>query len=215
MPQFVKFTNEGDRPFDFHHQNKKRVIGPGEDAIVPWDLACSLFGDPYTLDDGKKNDRQRTIKSVRGNFGYQSGMMTEDEWDAIRPHVAVYDLETQSRIYMILEDPDGLKSLPDVEVIEANDQVAYLQRQLAQVQATLATLTQRDHDTAQAATSSHGAGEGNILAPSTDIPEIPEVGKDGGPTGTLVIPPQNTDAVSTDGPGGTPAGTAGLAPRKK
>lgn len=213
MPQFVNLVNKGNSPFDFHHQNKKKIIQPGGNAIVPWDIATTLFGDPFVLDDGKKNDRTRTYKHVLGLFGYQNGMMTQEEWEFIRPKIEVYDLETQERVYMLLEDPEGLHSLPQEKPTEDSSAIAFLQRQLSQTQAQLATLLE------MAQQGALGQAVGQVATPSEDAPaqgtpEAIEVqpgefkqADDG--TFTLSIPAQQ-DTVREDTPS-----TPNLPPRKK
>lgn len=191
MPQFVKLVNENPTPFDFHHKNKKKIIPPYGDAVVPWDLACTLFGDPYLLDDGKNNDRTRVAKQVKGNFGFMSGMMTAEEWEVTRPHVAVYDLENGERIYMLLEDPEGLHSLPDQAEVDNSDQLAFLTRQVAQLTAAIAAISARatSPDVAES-----GAAEGQILTTSTDAPNV-EPDPSELSTYTLVIPGEDTPII--------------------
>lgn len=105
--QFVKLVNTGSAPYDFHMRQQKRVIPPGGDVMVPWDVATSLFGDPFTTDTNTDQARQRAWTQSATLHNYHVGGMTEDEWQAIRPSVEVYDVETGNRVYMVLEDPSG------------------------------------------------------------------------------------------------------------
>lgn len=108
MPQFVRLINKGNIPYDFHIHQIKRVIGPGQDAMIPWDVACSLFGDPSSVDTLSDQVRSRAWTQSAQLHNYQVGGMTEDEWQLIRPQIEVWDVETDERIYMVLEDPAGV-----------------------------------------------------------------------------------------------------------
>lgn len=140
--QFVRLVNRDNRPFDFHQSNKKRILQPGQEAMVPWDIATSLFGDPAAIDTTTDQARTRVWKQSRGQFGYQSGSMTMEEWEELRPKVEVYDVETGERIYMVIEDPEG--NLYGPNRVMSNDTInaGALEAQLAHMQKQVDTLTQ-------------------------------------------------------------------------
>lgn len=118
MPDFVKIINKNTKPFDFHQNNRKRVLQPGEDAIIPWGLACSLFGHPSTLNVHPRNERQKLYEKVRGRFNYTLGIVppealdngitnSEEWWEVIRPKIDVFDIENNEQIFMVIDDPNG------------------------------------------------------------------------------------------------------------
>lgn len=108
--QFVRLVNKDHRTFDFHQNNKKRYIQPGEDVMVPWDVATSLFGDPFTTDTPTDQARTRAWSQSSGMHGYIVGGMTNEEWEAHRPKIEVWDIESGERVFMVMEDPEGQKA---------------------------------------------------------------------------------------------------------
>ena len=189
--QFVRLVNKDKRPFDFHQSNQKRILKPGAEVMVPWDVATSLFGDPASVDTTTDQARTRAWKQSRGQYGYVTGGMTQDEWEELRPKVEVYDVESGDRIIMVIEDPDGTNSGHATPQMSADslttraleDQVAVLSRQLEQV---MGLLTQQQANTppdGQSALASRDApdddGTGTGLPEATageDTPQTPPVG---------------------------------------
>lgn len=108
MPEYVRVENIDDKPFSFHHNNVKKRIPPGKSAMMPWDLACTLFGDPFTTDSEKRPDRTQALARARGNFNYELGMETMATFEGRRHRLAFYDTEgDQGQIWMLIDDPDG------------------------------------------------------------------------------------------------------------
>lgn len=105
MLEYVKMVNVGTKPFDFHQNNQRRVIQPGADTIVPWGLVVTLFGHPNVPNTPPRNERDKLYAKIRGRFNFQLGFMTEDDWEAIRPKVEFYDVESGNRIYTVFDDP--------------------------------------------------------------------------------------------------------------
>lgn len=174
--QFVRLVNEGDRKYDFHHQNKKRTIEPGAEVMVPWDIACTLFGDPALIDTNKDQARTRVWKQCAGIHNYSEGNMDEETWELIRPKIAVYDIESGTRVWMILEDRDGIHAgmNPSPGAVDADMHQAALMSRVSQLEGmlakTLGLLTQMQAQTAitgQQVVASQDAGP-TVVAPTQD-----------------------------------------------
>jgi hypothetical protein len=204
--QFVRLVNKDSRPFDFHQNQVKRILGPGDEAMVPWDIATSLFGDPYAVDTTNDQSRTRALKQSRGQFGYQLGGMTEEEWQEIRPKIEVYDVESGERIYMVLEDPQGVHGLPgapaevdglanaNLSTIEA--QLAATQRQVELLTAILLKTQADEAPQGQSVVASEDSsgddGKGSALpeaTPSEDAPQAAPTGRKGKGASHLAPPP--------------------------
>lgn len=138
MPDYVRVTNLDDKPFQYHMDNVKKRIPPGKDMMMPWGLACTLFGDPFLTDQPKKPDRTDALRRARGNFNYELGMESMDTFMSRVPKLKIHDMETGQEIHMLLWDPEGEHRddfvSPDVD---ASDTVTMLSNQLALVQAQL------------------------------------------------------------------------------
>ncbi len=144
MPQYVRFINQDYRPFDFHHQNAKRIVPPGGDAIVPWDLAVTLFGHPRLPNSAPRYERTKAYERIRARHNFSSGLQQEDEWEAIRPHVDVYDLEDNTQIVMLIDDPEGVRQPDSVPTASpAATDVSVLQQQIAALTQQVTTLINR------------------------------------------------------------------------
>lgn len=171
MPGFVRVTNNDTIPFTYHSDNVKKRIPPGQDAAMPWALACSLFGDPFLRDEPKKPDRTIALALARGNFNYELGMETIEHFMARLPNLSIHDMETGQPIHMLLFDPDGEHTddfiAPDAD---ATDSVTLLQQQLAMVQQQLSQLL-----AAQQQFPPEVTGQTTVV--STDAPAAPESAK--------------------------------------
>lgn len=155
--QFIRMVNTGTTPYDYHHHAIKQIIQPGGDRIVPWDLACSLFGDPTTMDIGQDRARTRSWKQAAGIHNYHLGYTSDEQWEAIRPKVECYDLETGQRVYMVLDDRDGKLTgeNPGGQATPGNE-LEMLQRQMALMAQQIAKLTANQVQAPADATTSTG-----------------------------------------------------------
>ena len=165
MPEFVRITNVDSKPFDFHQNNQKRVIPSGGDVIVPWHLAAALFGNPSLLNIPPENARQKQYQKVRALYGFAAGLLTEDDWLAMKPHVQVTDLETSEEITMLMDDPEGLLLHKAPAQPTNQGDVAALQAQIASLQAQMQAFM-------SAATGPQQAAAGSTQSPTatTDAP---------------------------------------------
>ena len=169
MPDFVKLVNVDYKPFDFHQNNVKRIVAPGEDVIVPWPIAVTLLGDPRIPDIPPANDRTKTYEKIRARHNYSAGLQTEDEWDALRPHIEVYDIENNTRIFMLIEDPAGehMSAAPTPTAKQTDAEA--LQRQIEVLTAQVAKLV----TASQAAPEQPGAGTTASPTAVADSPGAP------------------------------------------
>lgn len=217
--QFVRLINQDHKPYDFHTQGKKRILQPGEEAMVPWDLACSLFGDPTLTDSVKEQARSRTWRQVAAIHNYEEGTQTAGDWRP--PNIVVFDVETGQRVYMLLEDQDGSKGGYTGVTHETNDQsnvaaltarVSDLERLLAKSVEALIAMQQASPLTGQVVVASADA-------PSPEAPDAfpapPTAGEDAPPStpDTPVSTGQPSDQPSEDIPQTIPATVPHLAPR--
>lgn len=176
MPEYVRLVNKSDKPFDFHQNNKKRVIAPRGDTIVPFHVATTLFGDPGIRDEAPRNERTNQYNKVRSYFGYCLGMMSDDEWEARRPQIEVWDLETDSRVFMIFDDPTGeLGSGISLTSTPQEDQIAALTATLARQQQLLEALLAERASTAPTPAASTTEA---LITPSTDTQITQSDGED-------------------------------------
>lgn len=197
MPQYVRLVNKDTKPFQFFLPGgHERIIAPGGDAMVPWGTACSWLGDPTLIDMPKDPQRTRCHSQVRGYYGYQVGIETTAEWEARRPHVEVYDVETGDRVYMIIEDPEG-KITQNLDLDASMGEQEVMQRQIA-------LLTQRLNELAAQTTATPAATpEGQTATVSVDSADPMDDLLDDEPvTLSLSVPPA---APSVDMPSGPAA----------
>lgn len=202
MPQFVRIVNTDDRPFDYHYRNQKHVVSPRADTVVPWDCACSLFGDPAIVDTPRNKDRTRVYKQVRGLYNYEDGTERVEDWEARRPHIEVYDLDTNERIYMVIDDPKGLMSNPDLGAKSSTD-VEFLTRQIQQLTSLVMSMQAQDQARQRIA--------GQTIVPSDDAPGDTE------DAFTIQFPDQSDQGATADSPQAPPVAEDApkLAPRPR
>lgn len=180
MPDFVRVTNDDTRPFIYHWNNEKKVIPPGRDMMMPWSLACSLFGDPFLADRPKKPDRTDALRRARGNFNYELGIETMETFMARIPQLRMFDMETGQQMFMLLYDPEGQMhanyKAPDYE---ASDPVSLLTAQVQNLTMQLQTLL---------------ASQAGAVPNPLQGNNLPMVTTDAGPV-------QNSDAPQPQNPG--------------
>lgn len=221
--QFVRLINTDTRNYNFHQQNVKRTIRPGEEAMVPWDLATSLFGDPTTVDTTTEPARTRAWQQAAGihNFNTvesiakETGTSAADVWEAMRPKIEVWDVETNVRIFMVLEDQEGLKASGAPAPTNSDQNTAFLLQQIAEMRQQMALLTQAELARQQVTPPTASPVMAGVDGPGDTSPEtqmqvapLPPamVGQDS--------PPAHTPVSAEDMPQAVPTGTVGtLAPR--
>lgn len=200
MPQFVRLTNEDYRPFDFMQQNVKRIIPPGGEAIVPWDIAVTLFGHPRLPNIPPANERTKMYEKIRARHNFSAGLMQEGEWEAIRPHITVMDLEDNTRITMLIDDPDGTNQPDSVASVNpaAND-VATLQQQITMLTAQVNKMVMMQM------ANQAPAAPGTAQSP-TAVADSPGQ-QQSADSGSFAIPTGSTGSATPDTPQATPVAT--------
>jgi len=169
MPQYVRLVNENIRPFDFMQQNARRIVPPGGEAIVPWDLAVTLFGHPRLPNHPPQYERTKAYERIRARHNFSSGLQQEEEWEMTRPHVKVIDLEDNTHIVMLIDDPEGTRQPESTPTASnATMDVSILQQQIAALTAQVSMLVNK-----QIANQSEPAA-GNTESP-TAVQDTPGV----------------------------------------
>lgn len=185
MPEFVKIINEDTKPFDFQQNNAKRIVEPGHDVIVPWAVACTLFGNPNIPDIPPANERTRMYKKIRARYNFGDGLHSPERWEDRRPKVRVFDLEGDTEIVMLIDDPLGehLGAFnPNSKSVSKETDVDALQKQIAILTKQVTRLVQRD----QSAPTENAPGTSNSPTAVEDGPggsvdsvfDIPTAGDD-------------------------------------
>jgi len=135
--QIVELVNSGTKPVTFNG-NERVTLAPGARRLVPWEFATGWLGDPLVA----LQDRPQEYALTRLLWGYSAGGETDEEFDQLKkPTIEVYDRENldadgnPTRIFMLLDDPEGLRRPGTVEQVsdEATNDVRLLQAQLAQM----------------------------------------------------------------------------------
>jgi len=171
MPDFVRVTNSDTDKFIYHASNVRKILPPGKDVMMPWDLACSLFGDPFLTDAPKKPDRTDAIRRCRGNFNYELGMETMDHFMDRIPKLQVHDMETGQELFMLLWDAEGERLEEYVSPsAESTDAVTLLQQQVQALTTQIGLLISNRQQTPPDLV-------GQLPVVSTDAPGVPAPAK--------------------------------------
>lgn len=205
----VKLVNTGSTPVQFNG-NERITLAPGASRLVQWEFACAWLGDPNVA----ASERAMVYAQQRLLWGFMAGMDTDEHFDNEKcPKVEVYDTERVDddgqplRLYMLLEDPEGLRAraldgqtddtTSDVRLLQA--QIAEQNARLARFEAMLAERLDTSHlDPAmQTALATAQATAANTIAPAGDKTE----GDGDDAPGRAELPkPVATAANATDGP---------------
>lgn len=215
MPEFVKIINKNTKPFDFHQNNRKRVLQPGEDAIIPWGLACSLFGHPSTLNVHPQNERDKLYNKVRARFNHTLGMVppeameqgirdSEQWWEIIRPRIEIFDIENNEQIWMVIDDPDGQHMSQPPKQTAGSEDIAVLMNHIQSLTAQVHKLTQQQTSNIPDPASSGGS---QAPTPTSDNPAINPAMENGSPDSAIgfgipithpdVMPSEDSDVPPT------------------
>lgn len=166
----VKVKNTGDEILSIMYLGQVLQIPPGETRTVPWDAACGQFGNPLVANAPNRPERNDVYNATRALWGFAIGYDVETEeqhrkqpparqemassWEARMPHYEVYTIDTDERILMVLDDPDGSRANPgltgvasaepDFSAAESNQKVADLQKTVAGLSALVEKLLARE-----------------------------------------------------------------------
>lgn len=147
--EIVRVKNAGTTPFKDGYDSQPYLIPPGSEAVVPYEAACLWLGDPNARDiDARHRNRVEAFARLRVRWGVYDNLTEASD---LFPKLEVYDLEGH-RIYMVVDDPDGLKvnesalsnasNLTEVNLLRA--QLEAMKVQQNQILALLASKTQGD-----------------------------------------------------------------------
>lgn len=200
--QFVRMVNAGTETYDFHHENQKRWLKAGEEAMVPWHVACSLFGDPYTVDTPQDQARTRVWKQAISAHNFMDGHTTTAEWEHFRPKIEVFDVETGARIHMVYEDFDGTKNSGALPASNAQLNNVVLQQQIENLTKQVESLA-----SLQVANSALLPAQGQSAMASQDDPDVAQDHVANG-FDLAITTPDVSDVVTEDLPQAVPTGPA-------
>lgn len=225
----VKVRNVGPYEFDIPHRGEVATIPPGGEAVVTWDAATSMFGDPTIMNTPTNPARSDRYEQVRAMHNFHRGFDTETEairlrmgdigadkssWEAKRPKIEVSTVDTNEPITMLIDDPTGKATNPEIvsgltqldvsNAAQVNATIAEMQDQISRLTSVLAVLDPKvvasalapdlsddgpvasTFDPANTAVSdwAHEQVHGDVKVP---ISEPVAIATDDGPTGPAVI----------------------------
>ena len=168
MPDFVKLVNESHQSFDFHQSNAKRIIAPGEDVIVPWPIAVTLFGHPNLPNVAPANERTRMYEKIRARHSFSAGLQTEEDWFAMKPSITVWDIENDQQVVMLIDDPEGIHSAsaPDFKAASKEGDMGAVMKQIATLTKQVERMAAKDNQVPQ----EPAAGNSDSPTPIEDGP---------------------------------------------
>jgi hypothetical protein len=136
--------NVGTAPFVAKYAPKRYFrIEPGKSRSVPREYAHMWFGDPSI---GDPEERYHRMSQLRVLYGIMTPTQDADKF----PKVQVYDFDTDQRVYMLFEDPDGTKAIAsaasgETDQIELDPQVAALRDEIRQMRAAFTAVVGQLH----------------------------------------------------------------------
>lgn len=209
----IEFRNVGDKPVPLKHAGMGKVIlQPGKSAILPIEYATLNVGHPNARNEGKNLWRDQAYKHIRTRWGFYPGLMTEEEWDEMKPTIELYTLDGE-RLYSVIDDPEGVMGNPEtVEGQPAGD--AFLQSQVAAMQKQIERLTALIAAQQGVDTPVPAIGKPELQVPSEGFtPEqlaaaMSQTTFDNAVENTIPEPPKN-EKVGKDGPRTTRVGGKG------
>lgn len=145
----VRLTNNEPVTFQDFYGSVPYVCPPGDSIIIPFDAACTWFGDPRVSDRPtlSQYDRRGEFERVKTRAGFSVLEAQSTPWTAKNIEIASLQGE---RLYMVIEDPLGDKStlqnvsskgLDDTQAVA--QELEIVKRQQA---ALLARLEELQHD---------------------------------------------------------------------
>ena len=108
MLDIVKAVNVGTEDYIAKHDRYGEILIPaGSSKIMPLAVALVCFGNPGSRNDGKNKLRDLELKHVQLYHGFPAGFVPDSAWEDWRPKVEIYDVENDTRIWMVHDDPTG------------------------------------------------------------------------------------------------------------
>lgn len=138
--EILKFKNVDNKPVRLKHAAMGAVIlQPGQETVLPIEYATLNVGHPNARDEDKNKWRTNAFKHIRRRWGFYPGLMTEAEWETMKPKVELYTLDGE-RVLSVIEDPEGVRGGGVAAPAEGNGE-AFLQQQVATMQKQIEQLT--------------------------------------------------------------------------
>lgn len=120
----VRIRNVNDRPFRGKLSPTQWAVipappDPRSEALFTFEQVCMWLGSPNIVNP---KDRESRLTQLRTFYGVYDDRAA---WDTDLPRLEVYDVLTNERVYMLLDDPDGTGGLIS-QVIPAGDAATQL-----------------------------------------------------------------------------------------
>ncbi len=191
--------------------NERVVIEPGDSRIVPFAFAAAWFGDPRAKNEGKERGRQNLYESTRRLWGFEAGFDTEETWTMLKaPQFQCFDTNTNDRVFMLIEDPDGEHDYNGEPIFDSsNANVDALTAQIAAMQTQMAALMQmvatQQGNTETAATAAEQTALATVATPAPGD-DTATAGVDPSLTAPAIPEAPATESVKADTPKATRIG---------
>lgn len=190
---------------------------PRSETIVSWAVACAWLGNPTIVERQVREERLTQLRAYYGVYDDRRLWNREEVLDEkgsvkpILPSLEVYSMTDDSRIHMLLDDPDGSAGLISEVVPAADVAVQMLQRQIAQQAQQMAAMqAELSRFTGAQVAMTPAETVGPAPHPAASIDQAPVV------TGRGLSSLSGTGGISTtsppNAPGGAPAPTEPAGP---
>lgn len=198
--------------------NEDGTLNPRGEGLFSFEMACMFLGKPDITDPRQRTERLDQLRSFYGVYDNReawdhdnAGRLFDEDMDPhhkhplpVLPRLEVYDLTSNERVFMLLDDPDGTAGLTAAPLPPQDQAIAILTAQIAKLQmeqqAMMVELSR--HTGAQSAMTPPPSTSGE--SPNQPISQAPVV------TGVQPEPPLLVDGEPIE-PGYQPDGSLLLA----
>ncbi len=143
--EVVRVKNVGKVPFRGKYDQQVYDIPVKSQVIVPEDAARHWLGRWDLIDRDFHPERKEEYARLRVLYGAhfsEDGIDENTKWEQNKPQLEVYTLDTEERIFTVVDDPAGERISPATQTKREKglleDQVDALKKQLNAVQNVLA-----------------------------------------------------------------------------
>lgn len=132
----VKVRNVSDVDFTKDYHIDIITIPARSESFVMWEVMVYWLGNPALVDESiRQKARTREYERLRVLYGaYENDLL----WDANKPQLEVYTLDGETRIYTVVDDPEGKRVMPAQQTVAGaasyEAQIAAMQRQITALQ---------------------------------------------------------------------------------
>lgn len=139
----VMAVNDGEKEVTLMYDSRTYRLEPGKTVPMPFAAACLWFGDPrasesvQSLRDSRGlvafiPDRDTEVRRLRAKYDNQMG---DERVITGAPHVSLFSIPENERIYTVLDDPQGDRVIEaSTTVQEQHDLMTIVQRQQKQIE---------------------------------------------------------------------------------